>query len=399
MSRPSFLFGYHVISAERCDVEKIINLCNANAISFSKIELSEDGEGFFTLCIRASQVKKFLKLCSERQIFAESIAKKGLPCLLMRHRRRIGLPLGLLLGALFLIYSSGLIWDIRIDGAREISEREVAETLKECGLFVGAKKSNIDSDVLETHALILSDKISWMSVNISGTVASVEIRELDLPQESEDGDYLYSNVVASENGVIVGFEDITGRISVDIGEAVSENQLLISGLVGDELSSTRIMKASGKVFAEVEEEIEIKIPRKYQKKVSKGIVKEEFFLKFFKNEIKFFSNSRNYPSSCDKIDVIDVSESFYSSNQKKLPFALRRVKYIEYDYLTLSHSDEELKALALRQLALELESRLSDAQILTKSISESATEDCYLLRCKIKCVKNIARINEIELAP
>ena len=390
MKRPSFIFGYCIIKANKTDVEKIINLCNANSIIYSDIRLEEE-KVFFSIALLHK--KRFIKLCSSYGITAEPIAHKGLPSLFLRHRKRIGLPLGALIGILFLVFSSGLVWDIRIDGAITVSEREVLDTLKDCGLYIGTKTKSIDADVLETQALILSDKISWISINMSGTVANVEIRELDEAPQEDDG-IIYSNVVAKCEGVIVGFEEISGSPAVKIGDAVCKGQLLISGLVGDELKPMRFMRAEGKVFSEVEETVEIKIPQKYTKKTANSVLNEEKSLIFFENEIKFFSNCRNCTSSCDKIDIL---ESFYTINQKKLPFAIKTLKHIEYTETELERSESELERIATEKLFRLISEEFKDAQILSRSSSSTFENGIYTLRCKIKCIRNIAEIREIEL--
>lgn len=390
MSRHSFIFGYCIVEAQRSDIERIINFCNANSIIYSGIKL-DDGLARFSVAL--AHKKRFLKLCSAHQTEVTIIAHKGFPSLLIRHRRRAGLLVGALIGICFLIFSSGVVWDIRIDGARTVSEREILSTLKECGLYVGASTKSIDSDVLETRALILSDKISWISVNLSGTVANVEIRELEEPSESEDG-ILYSNIVAAKEGVIVGFEEISGSPVVKIGDAVSKGQLLISGIVGDEQTPMRLMRADGRVLAEVSEEIEIKIPQKYIKKITNKVLNEEKSLIFFENEIKFFSNCRNYTSSCDKIDII---ESFYTINGKKLPFATKTLKRIEYTELELEYTEAELQSIAKERLFRYIDEEYKDAQILAQSFYGTIENGIYILRCKIDCIKNIAELKEIEL--
>ena len=389
MSVKSFLLGYSVISAPKENAEKIINLCNENALRFSAVTVKED---LLSFCIPLFSEKKLLRLARLNEIELSVISRRGIPSLLFRYRYRAGILAGLIASLIMIIFSSTLIWDIRIDGATRISERALLSTFAECGLEVGAKIKDIDADVLENQILILSDDISWVSINLSNNVANVEIRETDYAPPDEYGDALYSNVVASTDGIIVGFEDVKGRPSVDIGEAVCRDQLLISGIMGDESDPFHITNAHGRVFAEVEDVIEIKIPQKYIKKVTKESVKSEKSLIFFKNEIKFFSNCRNSPPTCDKIDIV---ENFYTVNKKKLPLALRTVKYIEYGEQELSRSKEEMLSLAYTELYRYIDINYADAEILSRSASITENESETILVCNLKCIKNIAQIKEI----
>lgn len=389
MTGKSFLFGYSVISSDAKNAEKIINLCNEKAISFTKVIFEEDKIMFSVALV---QERKFIKLAKSASIDVTVISRKGLPSLAIRYHRRAGLFVGLLTSIIIFTLASSLVWDIRIDGATTIDKKELLSVFNDCGLKIGAKLSDIDADVLENQILILSDDISWISVNLSNNVANVEVRERDFPIPDEYGDALFSNVVASQGGIIVGFEDIRGAISVEIGEAVCKDQLLISGILGGEGIPTRLTNAQGRVLAEVDEVIKIEIPQKYVKKVTKDTVKTEKSIIFFKNEIKFFSNSRNLPPLCDKIDIV---ENFYSINQKKLPIAIKTVKYIEYENCELTRSKEQMLSLAYSELYRYIDEHYSDTEILSRSVSIDEQEEKTTLVCNIRCIKNIGVVREI----
>lgn len=391
MAGRSFLLGYTVFSGRGEDVEKIINICNEQSIPFSNIIIDEERTEL-SFCVPLFYERKVLKIGAKREIPLSVVSRRGVPALVFRYRRRVGLLVGALLSALLLFYSLGLVWDVRIEGATRLSEKELLSTLSKCGLSVGTRIKDIDADVLENQILILSDDISWVSVNVLDNVANVEIREIDYPSPDENGDILYSNVVAKQDGVIVGFEEISGSICVDIGEAVSKDQLLISGITGAEGQPMRIMRADGKVFAEVEDVLEIRIPRKYIKKVTEDAVKVEKSLIFFKNEIKFFSNGRNSLPTCDKIEVI---ENFYTHNRVKLPIAVKTVTYIGYGEVEVSRSSAEARSQALLALYRRIDEEFSDAEILSKSISFAESDDEVVLTCVLKCVKDIAELREV----
>ena len=303
-----------------------------------------------------------------------------------------GIIAGLACALVCFFYSAGLVWDIRIDGATRVDEQRLLAVFNECGLKVGARLRDIDADVLENQILILSDDISWVSINLSNNVANVEIRELDYAPPSEYGDALYSNVVAVQNGVIVEFEDVSGQIVTEIGEAVCRDQLLISGIVGGEGLPTRLTNAHGRVLAEVEEVIEIKIPQKYIKKETKNNVKTEKSLFFFKNEIKFFSNSGNLPPFYDTINIV---ENFNTINGKKLPLGIKSVKYIEYESIELTRTKDEMRSLAYSELYRHIDLYYSDVEILSRSISFVEDDSQATLVCTLSCIKNIAQIKEI----
>ena len=392
MKEHSFLFGYSVFSVAKENIEKIINLCNAQNISFGDIRFENDEVHFRISLIHELKFHRETKKCN---VEIKLLSRKGLPSLLIRYRRRVGLLIGAVLCAIILTYTSGLIWDIRIEGSDGVNKEKIIQDLCECGFEIGTKKDEVDTSVLENRMLIICDEISWISVNIKGTVASVVVRKAEYLPEIEEKP-ICSNVVAKQNGKIISFEDIKGDICTKIGDEVSQGQLLISGISGEVGEPLRIIAAEGKVLAEVEEEIKIEIPRKYQKKITKSTQKEEKYLIFFKNTIKFFSNSRNSDTNCDKIDIID---NLYTNNGKKLPLAIKTVKYIEYEFIECERTNDQMQELATQKLFAYINEELANAEILTRSTNHELLEESYIITCKIKCIKDIAQIKEIEITP
>lgn len=383
------LFGYTVYSVEKARLEDTLSLCSRLNVSFYDVRVSDDEAIFISPFFSSARLESEAKKLG---IPLKAVESHGLPALLVKHRRRLGIPLGIILSLFMIFFSSQVIWDVRVDGAQRVREEDVEAVLLECGLGVGSKRSNLNIAAIENAALILSDEISWISVNVIGTVAKVEIRELDLAPEDDSPPA--ANVVASENGKILGFEDINGKIEVSIGDEVSSGQLLISGIYGDEENDFRYTSAKGKVLAQVERTLTHQIPRAYTKKVYTGRQKCEKFLVFFKKEIKIFSNCRNLYPSYDKIDNV---EYFRAPSNDLLPIGIRTVRYFEYSYEDAVRTDAELTALADYRIRCDIASRLSDGELLGRLDERTINSDGIVARCTVCSIENIAKIQEIEI--
>ncbi len=383
------LSGYRIVRLDRTALEAFLNMLNAGGISYGGIVIDEDTAmlrlpffGFSALCRKAT----------ERGIVLNEISAHGLPALALRYKMRLGVPLGLAIGLVLVILSQTLIWDVRVDGAGRLSDNDVKQVLEECGLSVGKWKSRLDIDVIENRVLIMSDDISWISVNIVGTVAKVEIRELDFAPEENESLPPAANIVAEQGGIIVALEDTHGELAVDVGDSVGEGQLLIGGVVGDELRGFRYLCAQGRVLASVECELETVITRKYQKKQYTGKEKCEKYLIFFENEIKFFTNSGNLYPLYDKIDTV---EYLRAPNGDRLPVGIRTVRYLEYEYVEETRSDQQLKQLADYKMSLLIDAL--DGEILKRGDDYSRdTEGCRLV-CRLTVIKDIAKMQEIDI--
>jgi similar to stage IV sporulation protein len=304
----------------------------------------------------------------------------------VRYRHRYGILIGIVLSVALIALSGSVIWDIRIDGEHKLSESEVKSVLSDCGLDIGTRRRSLDIDALENRVLIRSDDIAWISVNIIGTVAEVEIRELTLTPEREELPTA-SNLVSGFDAKVVGFEKVKGNIAVEIGQRVRQGQLLVGGIYGDEDSGFRYTNPEGSVLGEVDRELRVEILRTEKQKVYTGEVKREKYLIFFEKRIKFFSNYRNLPMSCDKIEV---EEYFHAPNGVEMPFGIYEVRYLEYQYEDIERDDEMLTRLADYRMDVLMSAELADAFLLRKRLQYEILDDRIVLRCRIKCVQNIA---------
>ena len=390
MFRPfRFFTGYKILRAVAESSADILNLCREYAVSY--ISFETEGDSVF-IALSYPSAKRLMLICRAKDIAIELFEKHGLPAVLWRYRRRWGLVAGAVVGIAFGIVSSFMVWDIRVEGNRRLSESAVLRVLEECGLERGCFYHRLDTDVVENRVLIISDDISWITVNIKGTVAEVEIRETAVRDETE---YMSAaNLVAVREGVVEYLEDVRGNVAVEAGEAVSRGELLVGGIYGSETEGFRYTVAKGKVYARTEREFAVEIPYTYEKKVYTGNVRVEKYLIFFKKEVKFYRNSRNLYASCDTIDTV---EYFHTVDGAELPFGVRTVRYLEYEYRTETRSAEAAAELAYYTLRCEMEKELPEAELLSKAVSFEIGESSYRLNCRLSVIENIAEVKEIVI--
>jgi similar to stage IV sporulation protein len=170
----------------------------------------------------------------------------------------------MIISMVLIAISDDYIWDVRVTGNEKTTYTEVVGALAEYGIKVGDRIDSIYVDRTESLVLLNSDKISWITVNIEGTLANVQIREVyDAPLKHEPRP---ANVVASRDGVIDHLEIYSGSAAVSEGEAVRKGDLLISGVRDSMVDGLAITRASGKVYAETERLFRIEIPLEYTAK-------------------------------------------------------------------------------------------------------------------------------------
>jgi len=384
-----FLLGYRRLRFDRQYAGEVVNVCRQYGFVYRNLTFC--GAHVCMDCgLRTAHRLK--ERCREREIPLYSEQAKGLPALFIRYHRRWGIFVGMLAFAAILFFSGRVLWSIRVEGNRTLSDEEVIEELRRCGMTVGDRLDSLDTAVLENRMLIASDEISWITVNLIGTVAEVEIREVQAVPEQEASDA--ANLVAAADGVIDRFEDVRGNIAVKIGDRVSAGELLVGGIYDLPGGGYRYTCAHGRVFARTKHVFEVEIPLTYEKKVYTGEVKEEKYLIFFEKEVKIFGNVGNSDAT---YDIINTVEYWELPGQVELPVGIRTVRYREYRVETAERREDAAAELAQYRLRCIMEAELPTGQLMRKAMSGSFTDTAYLLRCEAEYVEDIARTQPIEL--
>ncbi len=385
----SFLFGKEEYRADISDGARLLNLFMEYGIVYGGF--GDDGEGGVRFFVSPFSAAAIVTLCEKKKIEIKRIRASGLPRLIYKYRKRWGIAVGAVFAAAIIFLSGQFLWGIRVTGNEHVTYTEVVETLAKCGFSVGARLKDLDIDGVETLTLLSSDKISWISINMTGTCADVQIREAALPDESTSS--RPANIVATRDGQVEYLEIFSGVAAVGEGSVVRKGDLLISGVWDSVPDGYSITRAEGKVFAVTEREFSVEIPTEYERKIARESEKSEIYIIFFSKELKIFKRDTPNGSNCDTIDNVEVPRFFGGA---RLPFGVRAVSTVTYDTVTESRSESEAMELAYYRLNMEISEALPDAQILKKTVTWESTENAYVLKCKVRCIENIGETVEFD---
>ena len=124
-----------------------------------------------------SDYKKIRMLARKSRVKTRITAKHGLPFIINRYKKRTGLFAGAVCGIILCIFLSNFIWSVKISGTEEISNTYLESLLGDNGISVGVWKNNLDTDQIERNIQLKCDDIRWMSINIMGSLVTVEVKE------------------------------------------------------------------------------------------------------------------------------------------------------------------------------------------------------------------------------
>jgi sporulation protein YqfD len=149
-----------------------------------------------------------------------------------------------------MLVSSLHAWDIVITGNKDVSEKQIRAALHSIGLDRGAFIPRIDVSDINSRIVRALPELSSASLHIDGTVLYLDVIERVRPPEKADLTGVY-DVIAKHDGVITHIETYNGRAAVREGDAVTEGQVIISGVftAGDDPYLEIATHARGKAYA------------------------------------------------------------------------------------------------------------------------------------------------------
>lgn len=382
----NFITGTIECACEEKDAAALYSALRSEGVSVFG-QLRAEGKFYFKIkraeknALEFALAKSGVELCYFRE--------RGLPQLLYRYRRRPGLLLGAIIYGVLLFVSSRFIWDIRVRGNDTVPDSEIIRLLGELGCEVGSYSPAIDYDALCNRYLAASDNIAWISVNLSGTVAVVEVIEASHGRASVgDGGIIASNLVAERDGIVVSYSVGSGSPMIKPGAVVSKGSLLVSGVMEHKDGSSTIVRARGSVYAKTKREFEVSVPLEREKKIPGEEVAGQKYLKFFSWLIKISLNSGNYPESYDKI--VD-SRRIVLPGDIELPVFIITERFVPYSAVPYTLTEEEAKRLAWKQVTDFVETELADCELLSAQIEEGMDDNgAYRIKCVFECIEDIA---------
>lgn len=382
-----YVFGGVQIECKSADTERCINELHRNGVLAKRMKKKKEKFSFF---IRLSKYKKVRSLLDKSGIKVYSIRGEGLPFFLMRYKKRYGVIVGAVIFCALLWVSKNYVWKITFSGNEDVPDITVEEQLMDIGFGIGTYIPNVDYYSLCNSFLQRSEDFSFISVNMEGTTAKVELRERKKRNEEEG--YSASNLVAKYSGQIESMTVYSGKSVVEKESVVKEGDLLVSGFF-EKAYGFDIVRSTGSVYAYVTREFEVYVPFKKTVKTYTNNRQTGNIISFFGKDIKLYSNIKN---TFEKYDETVDRERLVLFDRVRLPFVLTKTSRFEYTEETIILDEDSARKEAEIQLSKTLAEELKNSDVLERSVEETVTDEGYKLTCKVYCITDIALEKEIK---
>ncbi len=371
-----------------CMPELFLNECLKNNIEIISARKKDD----FTL---------ELLLPSAMLSRSEGIAKgKGyVVSVLQRGRawrgalKRRFFPMLLAFGVVLLLFwSKFYVWEIEISGNDTVSDGKILSALAESGVESGAFWPGFSADNIRSEVLALIPELSWITVNMHGSLAEVvTVERQEKPEMVFEGEC--ASIAADKAGFVRRVQALAGQAAVKAGEMVQKGDMLISGALESSFAPPRFIRAQGSVIGETNTEYIAVTPQKLSLRRYTGEEKQRFALIFGNNRINFYSDSSISYGFCDKI--ISVWD-FKIPGLFTLPVSLVRESFRSYEPENFQRekfaAGESLKECLRDTLRIEL----GTGELLGEKMSLSSSGQLFTASLRVRCLEEIGVLSPIS---
>ena len=379
-----FLRGYVVFTLRGRFPERFVNLSVRRGNPFLYINpKGEEFEGAMLLC-DYKNVRPLARRCSVKLRVKKRI---GLPFLLLKYRRRKGLLAGFVVFLILSIVMRNFVWSVEIEGVNTLSESALIAELEDNSLYVGAPLFSIDEVTCEHRLMQKNTDIGWMSLNILGTKAQVEIKEK--VRKPEIVDYKTPcNIVAGSDGLITEMNTKQGSARIKAGSAVVKGQLLVSGAMVNALEEIDYVHSAARVLAETERkenffvfcEVSYKSP-------SAELIRHRGLFLFMDFPLDF--------TSADKENTVRFETKKVFINNTLLPLGMEKEYITEYKEITARIDEEKARKILETEDMLYRLFSLSNTEETKAHRRFVNTPNGYELKVTYNCLEDIAKEQKI----
>ena len=366
--------------------ERFINIVTNNG--FPLWGVKKDGDKMYA-CMYAKDYKRMRKFAKKSSVRLKTQKKCGLPFFLKKNKNRVGVVAGALCFVLVVLFMSNFVWTIDVVGLETVSYTHVMSVLKENGLYVGTFKPRVSFPQIGRNTQLEIDDIGWMSVNVLGTHASVEIKEKAKSPFVEDVS-TPANVKAKCDGQIISINTANGEALFSAGSAVVKDQMLVGGVLKDKLGGVKLVRASAEVIAKTTHKETFTLNKNFEQTAfiegdtSKSV---EIFSLCFPYSYAFYDEKNSYIKNETRSACL--FDAF-------LPLRVTTQKVYDKDKKNVMLSEKTANSILENNALLYECFSLQNCDVSNRDFKIVASKNQYILEATFNTIEDIAYQSDID---
>lgn len=347
-------------------------------------------KGIFLFCwCKAAQYRELRPAARVASVRMRVRERRGLPFLLRPFRLRWGLAVGAVLFVVLLQLLSSRVWTVRISGNEQVSDEAIREMLEPLGVYEGAALSAVDLPQLQLTALEKLPELVWLTVNFEGSTALVEVRERQETQPIASDEP--ANIVATQDGVIVSVDAVSGQAMVKPGDAVTKGTLLISGVMDSKVGPI-LKRAEGVVTARTTRTLTVTVPfeEDVPSTAPRIVSRPCFYLLGLRVPL--------YAGADIEGEYTQQTEEYpLRAYGKALPIGIEVTRLVFDETVVCTRTEAETLAEAQSRLSEAVGALREEMTIEAETVTEQKTDDGWVLVGTYTCLESIGQSEPLQL--
>lgn len=381
-----FLRGSALAEVQCACPERVLNLLGSRGVVFWGLRWQS--EICFRLWLLLPQVETLQEIGAVAGAEVTVLRRRGAPVLWERFRTRYVLLAGFAAFWLLLFGGNLFIWEFRVSGNETVPTETVLRALENYGITIGSPGLHIDQEDMRNHVLLEVGDLSWLTVNVKGCVAHVQVVERHRPPEAADRSAV-TNIVARRAGLITKVEALEGQAMVLPGTTVTEGQLLISGVSETEHIGARFVHSMGAVWARTWYELSVSVPLQITQPAAGSRSHSRWALDIGKHRIKFYGKGSITGVDCDKITYY---KPFTLPGGLRLPLTLVQERITAWEGAAAERTEQSARQEGEQQLLALLSARLPEGSTVTDTRFAAVRQgDRLTVVLKAECLEQIGQ--------
>lgn len=291
------------------------------------------------------------------------------------------------------LYLPSRIYFIKIEGNESIPTHLILDAAESCGISFGASRKDVRSEKVKNALLAAIPDLQWAGVNTSGCVATISVREKNISEEESQTPSGVSSIVAARDGIITDCTVLRGNALCQIGQAVKEGQVLVSGYT-DYGITIKATGAQAEIYAETLRALDVITPASAQHRGEITGQETRYSLLLGKNLIKLYKNSGISDTTCVKmysIDYLTLPGGF------QLPLAMVKETLTCYDTKVETIASADLFSWMQPTAERYLQSQMVAGQILSADATLQLDDGVCSLTGQYACHEMIGQVRNEEI--